>query len=116
MTAPDRREPILSPGDVDELAAALAGKGEPAVPVDIERRHYSVSRVLRRDDPLAQDRYQLERRLTASLLAAMRADGVDIDPDTMLPGFVLAPTLPNHMEARISCDVAIRSRTVWPRG
>lgn len=90
---------------------------EPIEPVEEIRRHYDVQQTFRNDDPILLDRHQLERRMTWALLAHMKADGVEMHTDTRLPGFVLAPdpVLPDHMTARISCDVAILPPLRWTR-
>lgn len=86
-------------------------------PVDPDRRHYEVQQTFHKQDPILLDRAHLERRMTWALLAHMKADGVEMHTDTRLPGFVLAPdpVLPNHMTARIGCEVAILPRLRWPR-
>ena len=69
-------------------------------------RRYELQRAFHRQSPILLDRDRLERRMTEELIAHAARDGVQIDPNTRLPGFSLNHFLmPDHVVARIELQV-----------
>lgn len=85
---------------------------------EVDRRHFELTQTFHNEEVRLRGPEWIEWWLTQELISHIRRNGVQMDRDTRLPGFTLtpAPHLPDHQVARISCDIAVMPRLVWPRG